>query len=129
MSNQSNAFFKQLPRENSGLVEIEEYKNSPLPEDYEITQMLDDVIMAEFADVSEDGQSVMRNGLHLPQGVVDQKAWRVGKVIIAGPRATLTPNTYFIFPGDKGLRSIRKDGKQLIFINEQRIFGICTPKV
>jgi hypothetical protein len=119
--------FKSLPRENNGLVEIEEYRNSPLPEDYEITDLLDDIIMAEYADVSADGQSVMRNGILLPQGVVDQKAWRVGKVVLAGPNANLKPGQHFIFPGDRGLRSINKNGKQLVFINEERIFCLCKP--
>jgi hypothetical protein len=119
--------FKPLARENNGLVEIEEYRNSPLPEDFEITSLLDDIIMAEYADVSEDGQSVVRNGILLPQGVVDQKAWRVGRVVLAGPNATLPKGQYFIFPGDRGLRSINKNGKQLIFINEQRIFCLCDP--
>ena len=121
--------FKPLARENNGLVEIEEYRNSPLPEDFEITSLLDDIIMAEYADVSEDGQSVVRNGILLPQGVVDQKAWRVGRVVLAGPNATLSKGQYFIFPGDRGLRSINKNGKQLIFINEQRIFCLCDPVV
>jgi len=119
--------FKPLERENNGLVTIESYKDCPLPMDYEITAVLDDIIMAEFADVSEDGRSVVRNGIHLPQGVVDQRAWRVAKVILAGPQANLKPGDFFIFPGDKGMPSIRKDGKQMVFVNEQRIFGICKP--
>lgn len=123
--------FKKLPQENNGLVEIENYKNFPLPEDYEITEVLDDVLMAEYADLSEDGTSVMRNGIHLPQGVIDQRAWRVARVILAGPKANLKPGQFFIFPGDKGMqgmRTIKKNNKMVIFINEDRIFAICEPK-
>jgi len=119
--------FKKLPNENNGLVEIEAYKEYPLPTDYEITSVLEDVIMAEYADVSEDGASVIRNGIHLPQNVIDQRAWRVAKAVLVGPLATVKPGDFFIFPGDKGLASIKKNGKQVIFINEKRIFGMCTP--
>ena len=119
--------FKPLARENKGLVEIENYKEYPLPQDFEITSVLDDIIMAEYADTSDDGRSVMRNGLHLPQGVIDHRAWRVGKVVLAGPNASLKVGQHFIFPGDKGMPSIRKDGRQLLFINEYRIFCLCDP--
>ena len=120
--------FKPLPRENKGLVEIEEYRNNPLPEDYEITQVLDDIIMAEYADLSEDGQNVVRNGILLPQGVVDQRAWRVAKALVVGPRTSVKPGQYFIFPGDKGIKGLSKGGKQVIFLNEERIFGVCEPR-
>lgn len=121
-----------LTQENKGLVEIEQYGNAALPEDYEITEVLDDVIMAEYADVAGNGKEIIRNGLFIPEGVVDQKAWRVGKVIITGPnvknKTLRTPGATFIFPGDRGLRSIRQDGRQILFINEDRIFGVCTLK-
>jgi len=118
-----------LSHNNAGLIEIEQYSNACLPEDYEIVELLDDVIMAEYADMSNDGQSVIRNGIHLPESVIEQKAWRVGKVILSGPKVTSerlkTPGSCFIFPGDRGLRSIKRNGKHIIFINESRIFGVC----
>lgn len=121
-----------LAQENKGLVEIEQYGNAALPEDYEITEVLDDVIMAEYADIAGNGREIMRNGLFIPEEVVDQKAWRVGRVIITGPnvrnKTLRTPGATFIFPGDRGLRSIRQDGKQILFINEDRIFGVCVQK-
>ena len=121
-----------LAQENKGLVEIEQYGNAALPEDYEITEVLDDVIMAEYADIAGNGREIIRNGLFIPEEVVDQKAWRVGRVIITGPgvknKTLRTPGSTFIFPGDRGLRSIRQDGKQILFINEDRIFGVCVPK-
>ena len=121
-----------LAQENRGLVEIEQYGNAALPEDYEITEVLDDVIMAEYADIAGNGREIIRNGLFIPEEVVDQKAWRVGRVIITGPnvknKTLRTPGATFIFPGDRGLRSIRQDGKQILFINEDRIFGVCVPK-
>ena len=121
-----------LAQENKGLVEIEQYGNAALPEYYEITEVLDDVIMAEYADIAGNGREIMRNGLFIPEEVVDQKAWRVGRVIITGPnvrnKTLRTPGATFIFPGDRGLRSIRQDGKQILFINEDRIFGVCVQK-
>lgn len=121
--------FKELPRENNGLVEIENYKEHPLPTEFEITEVLYDIIMAEYIDVTEDGRGLKRNGIILPQGVVDNKSWRVGRVLLAGPNVSerLQPGACFIFPGDKGMPSVRKDGKLLIFINEDRIFCLCKP--
>jgi len=121
-----------LSNENNGLIELEQYTNAALPEDYKITEVLDDIIMGEYADLSENGKEIMRNGIYIPEGVADQKAWRVGRVIVAGPNVKNSnlkiPGTYFIFPGDKGIRSFIKSGKQLIFINEARLFGVCVPK-
>jgi hypothetical protein len=118
-----------LAQGNAGLIEIEQYANACLPEDYDIVELLDDIIMAEYADMSDDGKSVIRNGIYLPESVIEQKAWRVGRVLLSGPRVTSkrlkTPGSYFIFPGDRGLRSIKKNGKHIIFINESRIFGVC----
>lgn len=119
--------FKPLPRENNGLVEIESYKDFPLPKEFEITAVLDDIIMAEYTDTTEDGKDLKRNGIVLPQGVVDSRAWRVAKAILVGPNANIPVGQHFIFPGDKGLPSIRKDGKQVIFISENRIFCLCEP--
>lgn len=117
-----------LPRENNGIANLDPYENCPLPEDYEVTELLGDVIMAEYADVASDGKSLMRNGIILPHEVVDKKAWRVGKVLLVGPNAKqVKAGHYIIFPGDKGIIGIQKGGKTVIFLNEERIFGICAP--
>jgi len=122
-----------LPNENTGLIEIEQYTNAVLPEDYEITEVLDDIIMAEYADTSKDGKEIMRNGIFIPEAIADQKAWRIGRVLKTGPRvgnnSLKTEGTLFIFPGDRGIRSIARNGRQIIFINESRIFGVCVPKI
>jgi hypothetical protein len=125
----SNIAIPELPRENNGLPDLDQYKNCPLPEDYEITELLGDVVMAEYADVAEDGKSLVRNGLILPSEVVDQKAWRVGKVLLVGPDTRqVKVGHYIIFPGDKGIVGIQKKGKTIIFLDEKRIFGICKPE-
>lgn len=117
-----------LSRENNGIANLDEYSNCPLPEDFEITELLGDVIQVVYADVAEDGKSLVRNGIILPSEVVDNKAWRIGKVLLTGPNAKqVKAGDYVIFPGDKGLKGIQKDGKLNIFLNEERIFGICKP--
>lgn len=117
-----------LPRENNGMIELDAYKDCPLPEDYEITELLADVIMVEYADVAEDGKSLIRNGIILPNQVVDNRSWRVARVKLAGPDVRqVKVGDIVIFPGDKGLQAIQKNGKMSIFLNEARIFGICKP--
>lgn len=117
-----------LARNNNGLADIDQYKNCPLPEDFEITELLGDTIQVEYADVAEDGKSLVRNGIILPSAIVDQKAWRIGKVILTGPNTRqVKSGHYVIFPGDKGLPGIQKNGKMTVFLNEERIFGICKP--
>lgn len=117
-----------LTRENNGLADLDPYENMPLPEDFQITELLGDVIEVVYADVSADGKSLVRNGIHLPSAVVDNRAWRVGRVVLAGPQTKqVKAGHYIIFPGDKGLKGIQKDGQMHIFLNEDRIFGICEP--
>ena len=70
----------------------------------------------------------MRNGIILPNQVIDNRAWRVAKVKLAGPACKQVKiGDVIIFPGDRGLQSIQKNGKMLVFLSEERIFGICKP--
>jgi co-chaperonin GroES (HSP10) len=116
-----------LAAENYGIAP-EDYKDIPLPEDYEIVELLSSVISVEYVDVSPDGKSIMRNGIILPNQVVDHRAWRVAKVKLAGPDCKqVKVGDIVIFPGDRGLQSIQKNGKMLVFLSEDRIFGICKP--
>jgi co-chaperonin GroES (HSP10) len=119
----------RLTRENNGLAEIDQYKNCPLPEDYEITELLGDTLQIVYLDVDPaDGRSLVRNGIVIPDSVAEQKAWRVGEVILAGPGTRQVKKGHFvIFPGDKGLPAINKDGRMSRFLDEERIFGICSP--
>jgi hypothetical protein len=118
----------QLVRENNGIADLDLYSNCPLPEDFEIVELLGDVIQVVYADTAEDGKSLIRNGIVLPAEVVDNKAWRVGKVLMTGPNTKqVKAGQYVIFPGDKGIKGIQRNGKLNIFLNEERIFGICSP--
>lgn len=115
-----------LERENNGIANLDPYHNCPLPEDYEIVELLGDVIQLEYADVACDGKSLVRNGIILPNEVVDNKAWRIGKVLLTGPNTKqVKQGHYVIFAGDKGIIGIQKNGKMNVFLNEDRIFGIC----
>lgn len=106
----------------------EDYKDVPLPEDYEIVELLSNVIAVEYADVAPDGKSLMRNGIILPNQVVDHRAWRVAKVKLAGPDCKQVKiGDIVMFPGDRGLQSIQKNGVMMVFLSEERIFGICKP--
>ena len=116
----------ELPRENNGIANLDPYHNCPLPEDFEITELLGDVIQLEYADVAPDGKSLIRNGIILPNEVVDNKAWRVGLVLLTGPSVKqVKKGDHVIFPGDKGIVGIQQNGKMNVFLNEDRIFGIC----
>jgi co-chaperonin GroES (HSP10) len=117
-----------LPAENQG-ISPEDYKDLPLPEDYEIVELLSNVIMCRYLDVAEDGKSLVRNGIILPNQVVDQRAWRVGEVVLAGPDCRqVKKGSKVIFPGDKGLQGLRQGNEIVIFLSEDRIFGICEPQ-
>jgi hypothetical protein len=118
--------FQPLPNEVNGIANLDPYHNCPLPEDFEIVELLGDVIQVEYADVATDGKSLVRNGIILPNEVVDNKAWRIGKVLLVGPNTKqVKPGHYVIFPGDKGIKGVQRGGKLNIFLNEERIFGIC----
>ena len=79
------------------------------------------------------GQTVMRNGIALPLAHV-QKAWRIGKVVLAGPKCNYVKvGDNVCFPSDRGIPCSNIDVsdvgtlKDSIFLNEGRVFGICKP--
>jgi co-chaperonin GroES (HSP10) len=118
----------ELPHDqklNHGLADIDQYRGCALPDEYEITSLLGNVLMVTYEDVTNDGK-LTRNGIVLPDGIADTKAWRVGKVQLAGPSAKFVKQDDIImFPGDRGLPGIHRGGKQVVFLNEERVFGIC----
>jgi len=99
---------------------------------YNLKQVLDDVLLCTFVDESEDGSSINRNGIFVPINS-DTKAWRIGEVILAGPNVRYAKvGDYVCFPNNLGVpvANIEIDGhgtlRKGIFLNEQRIFGICS---
>jgi hypothetical protein len=101
-------------------------------DDYTLTFIFDDILLVKYIDLTEDGDGITRNGLYIPTNALT-KAWRKGKVIIAGPKAQYTKkDDIVIFPNNLGVAVSNIDvegyGKldKGIFLNENRIFGICT---
>jgi len=99
---------------------------------YNLKNVLDDILLCTFVDETEDGSSIVRNGLHVPVNS-DTKAWRIGEVILAGPNVKYAKvGDYVCFPNNLGVPvaniDIESYGtlKKGIFLNEQRIFGICS---
>lgn len=119
---------------NHGLKEIELYENATMPqENFKITAVLGDILMAEFDDCNEDGTEIERDGIWVNIDVT-KACWRSAVIRLAGPEASasLTPGTRIAFPNDKGIKTVQVDssgGKSnVIFINEERVFGILEPK-
>ena len=104
-----------------------------LPDDFELSFIFDDILLVEYIDESEEGE-IQRNGIYVPTNAIT-KAWRKAKVILAGPKAKYTKeNDIVIFPNNLGVTVSNLDisGKGTIkkgvFLNEDRIFGICKLK-
>jgi len=101
---------------------------------HNLKQVLDDIILAIFIDESDNGKDIIRNGILVPVNA-ETKAWRLGRVILTGPSVRhTTPGDVICFPNNLGVPISNIDvegyGKidKGIFINEQRIFGICTTR-
>lgn len=121
------------------LIDIDSHSQGDfdLADDYIIEKVFDDIILAEFIDLASDGDSVIRNGIAIPVNTLTS-AWRKAKVLIVGPKVQQTKvGDIIVFPNDKGMRVSRLPihtnnedytVKQGIFLNEDRIFGICKMK-
>ncbi len=103
-------------------------------DDYKLSKVFDDVILVEYCDIhgSEDGSEyIMRGGIAVPINQV-HNAWRKGKVILIGPNVRYTNvGEIVVFPNNMGIPitnlEVENYGKlkKGLFINEQRMFGIC----
>lgn len=99
---------------------------------YAVDSLEDDIVLVEFVDRFETGEEIIRNGIVIPANA-NPKAWRVGKVILQGDKATSTQvGDYVTFPNNMGVpvgNVIVKHGNEFTtvkkgqFINAQRIFG------
>lgn len=112
-----------------GMIQLDSYKGTSLPLDrFTITKLLDDILMVQYSDTGSDNQEIMRDGIIIPLKVMQQnQAWRVGRVLLAGPAATIKKDEYVVFPNDRGLPvASMGDLKNLVFLNEARIFGVVS---
>ena len=89
--------------------------------------------MIEYVDETEQGD-VLRNGIVVPTNAIN-KAWRRGKVILAGPDVKYAKEgDVVVFPNNMGvtITGVNVTGKgkikKGIFLNEERMFGICKKK-
>jgi hypothetical protein len=113
-----------------GNIQLEAYKSDSFElSDWTLTSVLDDILMVQYVDVSETGREVLRNGIYVSVDVTTH-VWRVGKVILAGPNCKFTKQgDHVVFPNDKGIRASNiNDIKNIVFLNEARIFGVCKLK-
>ena len=99
---------------------------------YNLKALLDDVLLVQYMDETTDGTSIVRNGILIPINV-DTKAWRIGEVILCGPNAKyVKKGDHVCFPNNLGMpvANLDIDGfgtlNKGLFLNEQRIFGICS---
>jgi len=99
---------------------------------YNLKAVLDDVLLVKYVDETEDGSSIIRNGIVVPINA-DTKAWRIGEVVLCGPTAKyVKKGDHVCFPNNLGVpvANLDIDGygtlKKGLFLNEQRIFGICS---
>jgi len=99
---------------------------------YKLSKVMDDIVLAQYADLSEDGKTIERNGIYIPLSQV-QKTWRIARVILAGPNCEgCKPGDIVCFPDDKGIKvdNITVAGykdplRDCLFLSEQRFFGVC----
>lgn len=103
-------------------------------DDYVLSNLFDDVILIEYCDLhgGKDGSEyILRGGIAVPINQV-HNAWRKGKVILNGPRVQYANvGDIVVFPNNMGIpiTNLEVEGhgkiKNGLFINEQRMFGIC----
>jgi cellobiose-specific phosphotransferase system component IIB len=107
-----------------------------LTDEYTLSFIFDDIILVEFIDEVDDnsGSAILRNGIYIPTNAVN-KAWRKAKAVLVGPNVKYVKvDDIVMFPNDKGVTvsNIEIEGygkvRKGMFLNEQRLFGICKRK-
>tara|TARA_R100001015_G_C4426557_1_gene25261 strand:+ start:46 stop:465 length:420 start_codon:yes stop_codon:yes gene_type:complete len=103
-------------------------------DDYDLDFIFDDILLVEYVDETDEGDEVIRNGIVVPTNALT-KAWRKGRIILAGPETKYAKEgDIVIFPNNMGvsISNISVAGKKKvekgIFLNEERMFGICKRK-
>lgn len=120
------------------LIDLDGYNkgNFGIGNDYILSFLFDDILLVEYVDEVSDGtgDAVLRDGLYVPTNALI-KAWRKARVILAGPGVKYCKKgDIVLFPNDKGVAvsNVEIDGhgkiNKGVFLNEQRLFGICKQK-
>lgn len=99
--------------------------------EWEVVSLLDDTLMVSYLD-SPEGESrfVNRGGVFVDTKSLNKSSlFRIGEIMLSGPRATLKAGTVILFPDDKGLKAANINGKKnVVFLNEARVFGVVSRK-
>lgn len=103
-------------------------------QDHKLSFIFDDIILVKYIDLDADDGDLIKRGSLFIQAAAVRAAWRKAEVILVGPNVKYAkPGDIVIFPNDKGITvaNIEVEGygllKRGMFLNEQRIFGICKP--
>lgn len=110
-----------------GLVQIDKYKGNDFElNGWNLTKVLDDILMVQYVDINEAGTEIKRGNIWLPINAV-QHTWRIGVVLLAGPNCkTIKQGDHIVFPNDKGIQVANLNNlKNIVFLNEARVFGVC----
>tara|TARA_R110001592_G_scaffold281222_2_gene548675 strand:+ start:834 stop:1256 length:423 start_codon:yes stop_codon:yes gene_type:complete len=119
------------------LIDLEGHSDGDfgLGDEFNLSFVFDDIVLIEFIDEDSDGAGDMieRGGIFVPTNTLS-KAWRKGKIVLAGPEVKYAKKGDIVmFPNDKGapVANMEIDGygkiRKGMFLNEQRLFGICKP--
>jgi len=116
------------------LIDLDTYQQTDVLtlQGYQLRAVMDDIVLAQYVDLSDDDRCLNRNGVLIPLSQV-QRTWRLARVILAGSGCKHTKRGDIVcFPDDKGVRvdNLRVKGyedplRHCLFLNEQRFFGIC----
>lgn len=126
----------QLNDRIKGTIQLDNYSNSENFNlfDFQLSHVLDDIILVQYADCSDDGSEIIKDGVLVPVNA-STFTWRIGKVLLAGPNCSLVKvGDHVCFPNDKGIAvgnldiAVHGKVKNSCFLNEDRIFGVCQPK-
>ena len=113
-------------------IDVEKYRGQHIPNNWEIEGVTGDVLLCSYADEAEgenmDG-IVDRGGIFVDSSVTNE-IWRVARIVFAGPGASeqAAVGSCILFPSDKGIPMTKFDGKNFIFINEERILAFVKPR-
>jgi hypothetical protein len=118
-----------LPAEVHGIpsLQLDNMLGIGIPGEWEIEDVLGDIVMAEYVDENEQGE-VKRDGIWLKQEVTN-RMWRVARILKKGPGCSerIKIGELYMFPSDRGIPMITFKRKKLVFFNEERIFARVTP--
>ena len=102
---QRDAFDHSVKR---GLIDLDTYQDTDTfsLHGYKLNRVMDDIVLAQYVDLAEDGNSVIRNGIHIPLSQV-QRTWRMARVILVGQSVRILSQVIlFAFQMTRALRLI-----------------------